>query len=850
MNNFFENWYYTVVPQKIIPKLSAKLNVINKEIIEEKNKNFNIFFYWQIIWDNSEVLNYNYIALKLWEYDYDFDKIEKVWGIKHNIIIQDKYLVFIFDKFITDKSYKDITQLLQFIYTKSEVVDFVPYWDTTFYPDNTKIEWEVKSDKYISTLEIDLLLEFFTRYNNQIIFNQETTRENIEKIIKSIKWITIESILKKLWIAYDKNTFSVQWDDKRKIDDKKNIVIDKSWTWNPIWNPFFFVLQHKNWRIDETLEWFNNNYETGFKLNTDDKSVIKSTCNTEWFIITKWDAFFLWDSWYIKTWEKTYPLTNFYIKVYYVIEKLDWKKEYIVELHNPATWETTNQVSFYNTHSKTKFKEFLSSFGWFFFYWAEPEITAIMKSITVADVPSIKNTLWLWFHWDKLILANWVFNLKTKKLTLSEKWDRFIFDDENQWYQISINNWKNFFDIFKSNDIHKFNTDNKVMLADDIWKTFGNMYKWDNWLLLLMYIYWQISFWIFKDFNDSIRYPILLSYWLTSSWKTEFVELIARVYNASWELHNFNWVTAFMFLFLISTFQWIPVFFSEYREKWIKDISTKQNRIRNLYDRKWDWKWTADQWIIWYKFISNLCIEWEETIWDAATRSRSILFHMSKKHKLDSVVEFKKLSHSDELKNLLYTYLRKVDYDYSKYNWYFLDWLKSFISSESRIDENFSRIYAWCMMFDNTKSDEYIRILKTHFELMVKDQKETQWYMTFFKAIAMNINNIITFSQDDSPFFVWDVESIEAQQYPHFFLKVWKIQEYFRTKNVPLELEFNTYLSYMADAWYDYWLHEVWDQWMMYAVKIPITKDIPKELLVIKEVFDAYKKLESKWRLL
>lgn len=360
MNNFFENWYYTVVPQKIIPKLSAKLNVINKEIIEEKNKNFNIFFYWQIIWDNSEVLNYNYIALKLWEYDYDFDKIEKVWGIKHNIIIQDKYLVFIFDKFITDKSYKDITQLLQFIYTKSEVVDFVPYWNTTFYPDNTKIEWEVKSDKYISTLEIDLLLEFFTRYNNQVIFNQETTRENIEKIIKSIKWITIESILKKLWIAYDKNTFSIQWDDKRKIDDKKNIVIDKSWTWNPIWNPFFFVLQHKNWRIDETLEWFNNNYETGFKLNTDDKSVIKSNCNTEWVIITKWDAFFLWDSWYIKTWEKTYLLTNFYIKVYYVIEKLDWKKEYIVELHNPATWETTNQVSFYNTHSKTKFKEFLS----------------------------------------------------------------------------------------------------------------------------------------------------------------------------------------------------------------------------------------------------------------------------------------------------------------------------------------------------------------------------------------------------------------------------------------------------------------------------------------------------------
>lgn len=843
MIDFFENWYYTVSPPKIIPKQSSILKTLDKTIIEEKNKNFNIFFCWQIRDEKLEISNYNYISLRIPENEkYDFNLIEQIRWIKHNLIVDWKYLIFIFDKYISDKKiYDNYWELLEFIYTKSKVAHFIPYKWTISYPDCNVINTKIVNKEHISLIKLWLLYEFLIRYKNQSIFNQDTTKDNIWKIKEYLKYIWIESIFKKLWIVYDVKTMSIQWIDWWKVDIEKNIVVDTENKWNPCWSPFFFVLFHKNMRLDETLEWFNNNYNTTFKLDNDERHVLKTSYNSEWTIITKWWWFILiWNS-YIATGEKAIPITNFYIKVFYVIENSNWTKEYIIELYNDL-WEHTQQMARNLTFSTTKFKEYLSKYWWYVFYWKDTDISNMLKEIARVDIPRIKNVLWLWFHWDKLLLSNWIFNLKTKKLTIWEKWDKFLFDDENKGYQISSNIGKPFFEMYKPENIHQFNTVNKVSSADDIWKLFESMYKWDVWLLALMYIYGQIAYWVFKDYNGSIKYPILLTYWITSSWKTELVEILARVYWISWQLNNFNWVSAFMFLSLISSFQWIPVFFSEYREKWIKDIESKKNKIRNLFDREWEWKWKADQSVVMYKYTANLAIEWEETISDPATRSRSILIHMSKKYKLDNVLDFKEMSHSKEIENLLYTYLRWFEFDYVKYDTYFKEWLTNFKSSETRISENFARIYAWCMIFDKTKSDEYLKVLKRHFELHTKDQNECQWAMSFFKALAMNINNIYSFSDDDKPFFV---EDTTKQQYPHFFLKIPKIQEYFRTKNVKLEHEFWTYLTYMADIWYDYWLHEV--QWeMVYAIKIPLTKDIPKELLVIKEVYTEYKKLIDK----
>ena len=847
MKNFFNSWYYTVVMPKIELKQNPILKPLNQEEIEKNNKSFNIFFCWQILWEDNEISNYSYIALKL-DKDtyYDYDKIEKIYWIKHNISIDDTHIIFIFDKFISDKKqYNNFCELFEFIYPKSIATDFIPMPWTMFYREWYLVKAEIINEEYLDLNKLTLLYSFLLRYKNQDIFKQEISKDNLIIIKNKLNYIAVSTILKNLWITYNEKTFNIQWDENWKIDESKNLIIDLWDKWNPCWWPFFFVLLHKNWRIDETLEWFNNNLKTNFKLDKEEINIIKSSSYDEWIKVLKWDWFFTNDLGYMKMWEKPFQLTNFVIKVFYKIEKLDWTKEYIIQLINPITWEQTSQVNMINSHSKTKLKEFLSSFWWFYFYWWENDITSILKSINLIEVPIIKNMLWLWFHWDKLILWNWIFNIKTKRLTLIDEWEKFLFDDEWKWYQVSINNWKSFFDVFKPWETHKFNTTNKVYLPSDIWNTFDKMYKWDVWLLLLMYIYWQIAFWVFKDFSDDIRYPLLLTYWLTQSWKTEYIETFARIYWATWELNNFNWTSAFMFLTLISTFKWLPVFFSEYREKWIKDIDSKKNKIRNLFDRKWEWKWKSDQSIISYKYIANMAMEWEETISDPATRSRSLMIHMSKKNKLEKVSDFKELTHSWEVTNLLYTYLRWFNYDYIKYNEYFLDCQNLLESQESRIKENFSRIYAWCMLFDKTKKEEYIKILTKYIELANKDQKDNQWYMAFFNAIAMNIRNIYSYWTDDSPFYV--PENFMSVQYPHFFLKIDKLQEYFRVKRVPLELEFDTYLSYMADWWFDYWLHEVWDQWMMFAIKIPITKDIPKQLLVIKDVFDAYKKLEAKW---
>lgn len=840
MKQFFESWFFTTVPTKIKPKSTAIIKPIDNEQIRDKNSMFDIYYIGHERDIDNNITNYWYIALKLQDdVAYDFDRIERLWGIKHNIIIDNNYLLFIFEKYLDSKEYNYFWEVLEFIYSKSEIIDFIPFPWTIFHSKWTQIEHNINNEEYIDKDKFNSLYSFIVRFNSQDLHKQDITRDNIEKIKTLQKFTPISSILNKLWITYNNYSLSIQDEEWWKIDEKNNIVLDLLNQWNPCWWPFFFVLQHKNSRIDETLEWFNVNFDAKLTLDETDKDVIKSTVQEEWITVIKWDWFYYNDIWYFRTWDKPYQLTNFAIKVYYTIDKLDWTKDYIIELYNPKEWKRTQQIKLLNTHSVSKIREYFSSFWWYLFYWKDNEILALIKAISSLDVPNIKNVLWLWFNDWKLMLANWIFNLSTKKLTLSEPWAKFLFDDEWKWYQVTINNWKPFFEIFNPNHIHKFNTINKVVLPSEIWNTFKNMYKWDVWLMLLMYTYWQIAYWIFKEYSDDIRYPLLLTYWLTASWKTEFIEILWRIYWASWELNNFNWITWFMFLALISTFNWLPVLFSEYREKWIKDIDAKKNKIRNLFDRKWEWKWKADQSIIAYKYIANMAMEWEETISDPATRSRSIMIHMSKKNKLDSVSDFKKLTHSPEVTNLLYTYLRWFKFDYPTYNKYFLDWQEHLKSSESRIQENFARIYAWAMLFDSTKKERYIEILTKYIEIATKDQKENQWYMALFKAIAMNIRNIYAFSDDDKPFYVPD--NIKWMQYPHFFLKVDKIQEYFRIKRVPLELEFETYLDYMWDAGYDYWIHQVWTQWMMYAVKIPITKDMPKELLVIQEVYNAYK---------
>lgn len=844
MEKFFEKGYFTVCPPKIKPKADAIFFPVDLSIIEDKNRLFNIFFCWQIR-DNNKIINYSYIALKIdLDKKYDFDLIEKVRWIKHNISLLDDYLIFIFDKFITHKEYDTYWKVLEFIYKGSSVCDYIPMWNTVLFPNWNIVEWDINNKTYIDVTKIQLITTFFNRHNNQSIFSQDTSKDNITKIKNELSIIWIESILRKLWITWDSNTFAIQWTDFWKIDISKNMVVDLWDKWHPIWWPFFFVLNHKNLRLEETLEWFNTNYSTSFELNEEDLSIVKGNYINDWVTVINWDWFFKWDSWYIKSWDKPVRLTNFIIKVFYKIEKIDWRKEYIIQLFNYDTNEVSPQIHLINTHSITKFKEFLSWFWWFFFYWNDKEITNVLKSINEIDVPNIKNVLWIWFHWDKLILANWIFNLKTKKLVLWEKWDKFLFDDEWQWYQISTNVGKIFFESFDITSSHCFNTTNKVSSAKLIWECFSNLYKWDVWLLLLMYIYWQIAFWIFKDYNDSIRYPILLTYWLTASGKTEFVKLFSRIYWIWSDLKSFNWLSSFMFLSLISSFQWIPIFLSEYRETWIKDVYQKHSKIRSLYDRSGEWKWRADQTVVNYKYTANLAIEWEETISDAATRSRSIMIHMSKKLKLDDTAKFLELSHSPQVENLLYTYLRWVDFDYTKYTSFFKDWLIGFKTNENRISENFARIYAWCMLFDSSRKDEYLQILNKYFNLNVKDQKEHQWYMAFFKALSENINNIYYYNTLDTPYFVPD--NVLNIQYPHFFLRIERIKEHFRIKNVKLELEFDTYLSYMDDAWFEYWLHEV-DWYMAQAIKIPITKDIPKELLVIREVYDIYKTMRETW---
>jgi len=251
--------------------------------------------------------------------------------------------------------------------------------------------------------------------------------------------------------------------------------------------------------------------------------------------------------------------------------------------------------------------------------------------------------------------------------------------------------------------------------------------------------------------------------------------------------------------------------------------------LRTVFDKTGQTKWRPDQTIIKYDYFGIPVIDGEEMIKDPASRTRSIQYQFLKKHKIKWSFNEKIKEWWYNLDNVLYTYLEMSDGD--NYNKLMAEWYELFDTPwvDSRIIENISKIYAWCMAIDTSKKDLYLSVLKDVFDFQVLDAAENS---NFKQAIDVTsrlleqsgYNSVFTNTKEKQLVISWS-----------------SIEDYVNRNRINMSLDLKTYKEHFSVQWYNIWfVEDVLNERMIYWIVIPFDR-IPKEFLIHPEFYRANK---------
>ena len=332
-------------------------------------------------------------------------------------------------------------------------------------------------------------------------------------------------------------------------------------------------------------------------------------------------------------------------------------------------------------------------------------------------------------------------------------------------------------------------------------------------------------------FTTSTSYWIARRNWRIfitwNSWKSTFNNLLQKIWGVNRAWLDFSNSSVFTMTVMLSHLIKFPYFLWEYRES-ADQARAKTSILRSAFDKTWQTKGRADQTIIKYDYFSLPIIDWEEMILDWAVRTRSIQYQFSSRNKI--IWNFHKTLREWEwlLDWLLYTYFNRSNWE--KYKQYLDEWFEIFWknTTETRIKDNMSLLYAGCMCFDPNKKYEYIDVFSKLINFQQDDFEKNSTSMQIIKAISMYLNswyNPITVKHDCSWFVIpWN-----------------SLEEYINKNKVELTLKLSSYKEHLEVMWMPLWYHDTWVN-MIDWVLITINKDIHKQFLVNPEVYAWYKR--------
>jgi len=753
--------------------------------------------YFDIDWN---ITQYRAAIVKVNSYNKeDIDRIKNIYWIEPNIIYEYSntyHYIFNYTVPVSKADNSRILKTLSIIYN-GEGLEYY------FYPSNG-----------VSTIFTSKWTYDFRPLTNRFVSIlwgkgiEWLTTKDYDLIIKANE-IPIVQVIKILF----ENQLEYIDMENRLIDTKLNLHIKD-------WLVFDYVFKKKK-NLLKTKEFFATNFNIGFQLDWEEH--INYDYNV-WVAIKEWeDLFFDGKGYAIPTDKWVKSVSDFYFKVFYSVTNEDWEKNYLVSLINPTTWEVSKKVELIQTTSPNKFADFCQKYGNFHFYWSSNNIKLLHKLISNAPwIVDINKVKWYGIHKDLWIIVfkNWIWDIENKIFTERKEWETFYEWIDWQGYMITSQQWDNLEDLI-SQHIPVLNTD--VLLQKwELIKAFSELYANEIWPYLLyafLWMAWYILYWDKKD-----NFPILFTKWWTWFGKTvanSLIQYMFGLHNASLDFGN---TTAFTFTVLMSNLIQFPIFMTEYREN-SPHREVKVGMLRSVFDKMSQWKGKADQTLVKYDYYAMPVMEWEEVFSDPAVRTRSIqLFFKNSKHRIQGDFVKKLEETKGIIKWALYTYLLKSDWkDYDKF---LEEWRHIFgnISTEPRIPQNLSKLYAGAMCFMSDKKDHIIEILTWIWKQQEEDRMTNSNEMQIIKAISRWLSKTWSwvYIKQDKVILSWNLIEDFIQQY-----------------KVKLTLDVETYKQALRHMWYEVDIVDTWSSMIEWIV-IPFDKIHPK-LLAHQDIYDGYK---------
>jgi len=786
-------WKYTISPW--LDNLVDDESLFNEDLIALGQE---WYFYPHIFNEDWRIAAYWAIILVWWE-ERILD-IDKIYRIKPNYVLthvntKEKHLVFELSRWVSKWDFERLSYCLSFLYNSKSI-------DYHFYSWNLVSGREYT--KQINTKLISFLTSFFfllTQWDKQEL---EMTKNNFELYQEA----------NKIW--YEK-ALTLLREPLIDIDSINNIHLKYWFLYNYVLN--YFSSQTK------TFEFFNKHFWLDFEIQQEEKQEL----TTEWVLILESAKFFSdWGGYYslCEKWQKK-VLTDFYIKVYYKIISKNWAINYVVSLTEGISWIETEKIFWCNTTWSTAFADYIQKYWNYHYFWTGLFIKELHKKITeTKHIPVITSIEWFGKQ-DKywiIIFKNWIWDLEEKIFTEKKSEDKYYFNYDFSWYHVTDKQWNDLIDI-----VDEWVPKIDATIVDMTWvhSFMNSLYKDDTWdylLYLSFWMFWYMAFWDIKT-----PFPLIFSRWTTWSGKTSFNNILQKVWGIKKAWLDFWNSSVFTMTVLLSNLIKFPYFLWEYREN-IDQVKSKVWILRSVFDKSWQTKWRADQTLIKYDYYAMPIIDWEEMINDWAVRTRTIQKQFLHQHRIEW--NFTKIYRDWQkiLDWVLYTYLLKSKSN--KYNYYVEEWFDIFknYTSENRVAENMSMIYAWCMCFDSSKQENYIKVLSKICDFQQNDFEKNSTSMQIIKVLSLFLSvskmytNPVSIMSDKS----WVIID-------------WLLFETYMSRQPKsiLTLKIDSYKEHLQALWFPVDFYDVWTE-MIYWVFIPVDK-ILKNFLVNPDIYSFYK---------
>lgn len=760
--------------------------------------------------DDDSISWYKSIIIES-EEGYDYSHLEKEYWISPNEIYSVgwiSHIVFHSDKIISKYDYQKIQKAL-------EVLTWWVAKDYRFF-HSSLVKKNIISDKPVENIFERLVkIYFFTKQYE--VYLKTLIPSEIESYDSTYD-IKIWEVVKFLY-AQDAECM-----------EKDILLLDNTLNWHKeLWYSFNYV-KKTLWSIQKAKIFFNKYFSKEFITEVNDtQSIIK------WGIVLKWiDDIYISEKWEYYTltpeWSKT--ISDFYIIVHAKVLQEGWKHEYIVTLVNEAQDVRTPKLIWENKTSTWQFSDWIQSHWPFHFFWSGKNIKSIHKNISsIRSVPVIKQLIGYWFHKKEnvVIFKNGIWDiwekLFTKKIDFS---DDFYFNHDWDWYWLTDKQWNDISNVISS-WIPSLNV-GKVLdlntMSDFMWELYAD-HSGQYLLFVAFWILWYLLYW-----DQEKPFPLIFTRWVTWSGKTAFNELLQKMFWINKAGSDFENSTLFTMTVTLSYLIKFPYFIAEYRENASGKIQ-KVGTLRSVFDKISQTKGRADQSIIKYEYYAIPVIDGEEMISDWALRTRAIQYQLLWKHKIKGNFDSILRSWEHIISSILFSYLVKSNWD--KYQEYLDEGFTYFkwITTQNRISQNISSIYAWCMCFNSSKeAQEMYKIVLSHVcDFQEKDVQQNSTSMQIIKVMTTFLESWFW-----GLFFMNDCFVISWNALSTFVLR----------SKIETTLKFDSYREHLEVLWFPV---DFYDTWYCIVEWVMVTYEkMPKNFLIHQEIYLNYNQWK-KWAL-